>query len=452
MARPKKIFRCTSCGFSHAQWMGRCSQCGIWNTLEEESVQEERHAVIRSPGQTRPVALHDIPSREDVRRHCGIDELDRVLGGGIVQGSFVLMGGDPGIGKSTLMLQMAHRLAADGMKVLYVSGEESAPQLKMRADRLGISSDGILVYPEVVLENIREESNALGPDVVVIDSIQSIYSSTLDAPPGSVSQIRYCAGVLMEVAKVARVTVFIVGHVTKDGWIAGPKMLEHMVDTVVSFERDDTGAYRIVRAVKNRFGTSGEIGVFEMKSSGLHEVKDPSAIFIHGLGSDAPGSAVMATCEGSRAFLVEVQALVSRTAFSMPRRIAMGSDPSRLTVLLAVLEKRAGMYLAQSDIVVNVTGGFKVTEPAMDLALVMAVSSGALDRTVPKGTVFVGEIGLSGELRPVGHMEMRVREALKMGFTRVVIPESNRESLPRTPSLEIAALPDVKSALQILSE
>jgi DNA repair protein RadA/Sms len=349
------------------------------------------------------------------------------------------------------MLQMAHRLASSGMRVLYVSGEESAPQLKMRAHRLGIDSDGIMVYPEVVLERIRDEIEGMNSDIVIIDSIQSIFSSSIEAPPGGVSQIRHCAGILMEIAKGKGVTVFIVGHVTKDGWIAGPKMLEHMVDTVLTFEGDDTGAYRIVRTVKNRFGTSGEIGVFEMKASGLSEVKDPSSIFIHGLGGEVPGSAVMATIEGSRAFVVEVQALVSRTTFSMPRRIAMGSDQSRLSVLLAVLEKRAGIFLAQSDIVVNIAGGFKVTEPAVDLALVMAVASSAFDKPVPKGTVFIGEIGLSGELRPVNHMESRIREAMKMGFTQAVIPDANRDTLSEKNTMKIIASDHVKAALKILA-
>jgi DNA repair protein RadA/Sms len=321
----------------------------------------------------------------------------------------------------------------------------------MRAHRLGIDSDGIMVYPEVVLERIRAEIEGMNSDIVIIDSIQSIFSSSIEAPPGGVSQIRYCAGILMEIAKGKGVTVFIVGHVTKDGWIAGPKMLEHMVDTVLTFEGDDTGAYRIVRTVKNRFGTSGEIGVFEMKASGLSEVKDPSSIFIHGLGGDVPGSAVMATIEGSRAFVVEVQALVSRTTFSMPRRIAMGSDPSRLAVLLAVLEKRAGIFLAQSDIVVNIAGGFKVTEPAVDLALVMAVASSAFDKPVPKGTVFIGEIGLSGELRPVNHMESRIREAMKMGFTQAVIPDANRDTLTEQGAMKIIACEHVKAALKILA-
>ena len=451
MAKPKKVFRCSSCGFTHPQFMGRCTQCGLWNTLEEDFIEEEKNLSLRSTVQSRPINLKDIASNETSTKPCGIGELDRVLGGGVVDGSFVLIGGDPGIGKSTLMLQMAHRLASSGIRVLYVSGEESAPQLKIRAHRLGIDSDGIMVYPEVVLERIRDEIAGMHYDIVIIDSIQSIFSSSIEAPPGGVSQIRYCAGILMEIAKGKGVSVFIVGHVTKDGWIAGPKMLEHMVDTVLTFEGDDTGAYRIVRTVKNRFGTSGEIGVFEMKANGLSEVKDPSAIFIHGLGGEVPGSAVMATIEGSRAFVVEVQALVSRTTFSMPRRIAMGSDQSRLSVLLAVLEKRAGIFLAQSDIVVNIAGGFKVTEPAVDLALVMAVASSAFDKPIPKGMVFIGEIGLSGELRPVNHMESRIREAMKMGFTQAVIPEANRDTLSEQGAMKIIAADHVKAALKILA-
>lgn len=452
MARLKKQFRCSSCSAAHPQWMGKCSQCGAWNTLEEDIFEDEKVVTARGSVQARPLRLKDIESHDAFTKPCGIGELDRVLGGGVVDGSFVLIGGDPGIGKSTLMLQMAQRLSSSGMKVLYVSGEESAPQLKMRAHRLGADSDGIMVYPEVVLERIRDEAGSTSSELLIIDSIQSIFSSTLEAPPGSVSQIRHCAGILMEIAKGRGITVFIVGHVTKDGWIAGPKMLEHMVDTVLTFEGDDTGAYRIVRTVKNRFGTSGEIGVFEMKATGLAEVKDPSSIFIHGLGGEVPGSAVMATIEGSRAFAVEVQALVSKTTYSMPRRIAMGSDQSRLSVLLAVLEKRAGIFLAQSDIVVNIAGGFKVTEPAVDLALVMAVASSAFDRPVPRGTVFIGEIGLSGELRPVNHMESRIREAIKMGFTQAVIPEANRDSASFQKAMKLIPADHVKAALKIISQ
>jgi DNA repair protein RadA/Sms len=451
MTKVKKVYRCSSCGLTLPQWMGKCPQCGLWNTLIEDIIEDEPAVRSRDARQTKVKALSEITARESFRKSCTIEELDRVLGGGVVQGSFVLIGGDPGIGKSTLMLQMAHHLCQTGMKVLYVSGEESDFQLKMRADRLGIVSGGILVYPEVLLEKIKEAIDEITPDLIIIDSIQSVFSSQIDATPGSVSQIRHCAGVLMEIAKGKGVTVFVVGHVTKEGWIAGPKMLEHMVDTVLYFEGDDSGVFRIVRAVKNRFGTSGEIGVFEMKPDGLQEVRDPSSIFIHGLGGDIPGSAVMATFEGSRAFVVEVQALVSKTTFSMPRRITMGSDPSRLALLLAVLEKRAGVHLSQSDIVVNIAGGFKVTEPAVDLAVVMAIASSALDRPLPKGMVCIGEIGLGGELRPVSHMDSRIREALKLGFTKAAIPVVNGDCVPRIKGIELVALPHVSAALKILA-
>ncbi|HPX18639.1 MAG TPA: DNA repair protein RadA [Deltaproteobacteria bacterium] len=451
MAKQRRIFRCSSCGQEHPQWMGKCSQCDEWNTLVEDIVQETRAVRMIKPGNNEPIPLGTIASSPFMRKKCGMAELDRVLGGGIVEGSLVLIGGDPGIGKSTLMLQMAFKLAASGMRILYVSGEESAIQLKLRSERLGIVSDDILIYPEVVLEEIRTQIAALRPDIVIIDSIQSVFSSQIDAPPGSVSQIREGAGVFMEIAKGMNTVVFVVGHVTKEGWIAGPKMLEHMVDTVLYFEGDASGVYRILRAVKNRFGTSGEIGVFEMKSTGLIEVSDPSSIFINGLGGDVPGSAVMATVEGSRAFVVEVQSLVSRTSFSMPKRISIGSDQSRLSVLLAVLEKRAGVVLSHSDVVVNIAGGMRVTEPAVDLAVVMAILSSALDKPLQRGTVCVGEIGLGGELRPVNHMEFRLREALRTGFTRALIPASNSGSLALVKGMDLIPIAHVGDALRTFS-
>jgi DNA repair protein RadA/Sms len=431
--------------------MGKCAQCGEWNTLFEDVLQETRSIQAARTRNGAPVPLSDIVSASSTRKKCGIGELDRVLGGGVVECSLVLIGGDPGIGKSTIMLQMAHNLAASGSSVLYVSGEESAVQLKLRSERLDIVSDGILIYPEVVLEEIRQQIAAIRPDVVIVDSIQSVFSSQVDAPPGSVSQIREGAGILMEVAKGMNTVVFVVGHVTKDGWIAGPKMLEHMVDTVLYFEGDASGVYRILRTVKNRFGTSGEIGVFEMKSSGLVEVSDPSSIFIHGLGGDVAGSSVMATVEGSRAFVVEVQSLVSRTNYSMPKRISIGPDHSRLSVLLAVLEKRAGLILSHSDVVVNIAGGMRVSEPAVDLAVVMAIASSALDRPVKKGTVCIGEIGLGGEIRPVNHMEQRIKEALRTGFTHALIPASNRNSLDFVKGMELTPLSHVREALETFS-
>ncbi len=452
MAKQKRIYRCSSCSQIHTQWMGKCPQCGEWNTLIEDIV--SAGARPSSPERVRkgaPVPLSEVASSPFARRKCGIEELDRVLGGGLVEGSLVLIGGDPGIGKSTIMIQMAYHLSLSGMRILYVSGEESGVQLRMRSERLGAVSEDILVYSEVVLEEIREQIAAIRPDVVIIDSIQSVLSSQIDAPPGSVSQIRESAGMLMEIAKGMNTVVFVVGHVTKEGWIAGPKMLEHMVDTVLYFEGDASGVYRILRAVKNRFGTSGEIGVFEMKSNGLEEVHDPSSIFLNGHSGDVSGSSVMATIEGSRSFLVEVQALVSRTSYSMPRRISIGSDQSRLSVLLAVLEKRAGMFLSNSDVVVNVAGGIKINEPAVDLAVVMAIASSALDRPLDRGTVCIGEIGLGGELRPVIHMESRLKEALRMGFTQALVPASNLEKTAPLNGIRTIAVSQVRDALDIFS-
>lgn len=451
MPRSRRIYRCRACGQASPQWMGKCAGCGEWNTLEEDVEAPRKQACPERIGKSAPIPLNQVASTSFSRRKCGIEEFDRVLGGGIVEGSLVLLGGDPGIGKSTIMLQMAHRLALAGMTTLYVSGEESAVQLGMRSERLGITSERILVYAEVVLEEIREEIARSKPDVVILDSIQSVYSTGLDAPPGSVSQIRESAGALMGIAKGTGTVVFVVGHVTKEGWIAGPKMLEHMVDTVLYFEGDSSGAYRILRAVKNRFGTSGEIGVFEMKSTGLQEVRDPSSVFIHGLGGEVAGSAVMATIEGSRAFVVEVQALVSKTTYSMPRRISIGSDQSRLSVLLAVLEKRSGVFLSSSDIVVNIAGGMKVSEPAVDLAVVMSILSGAMDKPLEKGMVCIGEIGLGGELRPVNHMESRLREAVRMGFTSALIPASNMDSVSALKGMKLLPLQHVRDALDHLS-
>lgn len=451
MAKQKRIYRCSSCGGVHTQWMGKCSHCNEWNTLAEDIVSTAKISLSEGSRKSTPMPLSAVTASPSMRRRCGIDELDRVLGGGVVEGSLVLIGGDPGIGKSTIMLQMANSLSLTGLQVLYVSGEESPVQIKMRSERLGVVSDNILVYSEVVLEEIREQITALRPDVVILDSIQSVFSSQIDAPPGSVSQIRESAGVLMEIAKGMNTVVFVVGHVTKEGWIAGPKMLEHMVDTVLYFEGDSSGVYRILRAVKNRFGTSGEIGVFEMKSAGLEEVHDPSSIFINGLGGEVAGSSIMGAIEGSRALLVEVQALVSKTSYSMPKRISIGPDQSRLSVLLAVMEKRAGIFLSNSDVVVNIAGGIRVNEPAVDLAVFMAIASSALDRPLKKGTVCMGEIGLNGELRPVNHMESRLKEAIRMGFSHALIPSSNIDSLGVLKGIKPIALTHVREALTIFS-
>jgi len=453
MAKPKKLFRCSICGSASEKWQGKCPNCGEWNTLEEEVMVEAPRAAVHAAQAREGVAIafDDIAGQDVSRRSTAIEELDRVLGGGVVDGSFVLVGGDPGIGKSTIMLQMAHNLAATGMKVLYVSGEESAVQLKLRGERLGVKGRHILVLPEVMLERIQEQIKDIAPDLIVVDSIQSVFSGHIDAPPGSVSQIRYGAGMLMGLAKSAGIPVFIIGHVTKDGWIAGPKMLEHMVDTVLYFEGDSSGAFRVLRAVKNRFGPAGEIGIFEMKGTGLAEVRDPSGIFM-GLGGKLPGSAVMATIEGSRIFLVEVQSLVSRTTFSMPRRTSIGMDQNRLTVLLAVMEKRTGMFLSGSDVVINVAGGMKVVEPAVDLSAAMAVASSAVDKPLPTGLVCIGEIGLNGELRSVSQMEARVREAIRLGFTNALIPKGNAEALKDISGITLTPVEHLSEALALIKK
>ncbi len=449
MPKAKQFFRCSACGNTFDRWLGRCTQCSEWNTLEEIAV-ESAAVNTAVPRDTLPLAFDDIVGHSLSRLSTGIQELDRVLGSGIVDGSLVLIGGDPGIGKSTLMLQMAFHLSSS-QKVLYVSGEESAVQLKIRGERLGVKSRSLLIYPEIMMEKIIEQIRTVSPDIIVIDSIQSVFSLKIEAAPGSVAQIRHCAGMLMGIAKSTGVPVFLIGHVTKDGWIAGPKMLEHLVDTVLYFEGDPSGAYRILRAVKNRFGPSGEIGIFEMKESGLTSITNPSGIFM-GLGGRLPGSSVMPAIEGSRVFLVEIQSLVSKTTFSMPKRISIGIDPSRVSVLLAVLEKRSGMFISGSDVVVNVTSGIKVIEPAADLAVVMAVASSSLDKPLPQGFICLGEIGLSGEIRPVGQVEARLKEAKRLGFSKALIPKANAESQLKSKGIDIISLSHLSEAISVIKK
>jgi DNA repair protein RadA/Sms len=449
MPKAKQFFRCSVCGNTFDRWLGRCSLCSEWNTLEEITI-ESGSASSVTPRNTSPLPFDDIISQSLSRLSTGIPELDRVLGSGIVDGSLVLIGGDPGIGKSTIMLQMAHHLSSS-QKVLYISGEESAVQLKIRGERLGVKSRTLLIYPEIMMEKITEQIRTISPNIIIVDSIQSVFSSKIDAAPGSVAQIRHCAGILMGIAKTTGIAVFLIGHVTKDGWIAGPKMLEHLVDTVLYFEGDSTGAYRVLRAVKNRFGPSGEIGIFEMKESGLTSINNPSGIFM-GLGGRLPGSSVLPAIEGSRVFLVEIQSLVSKTTFSMPKRISIGIDPSRVSVLLAVLEKRSGMFLSGSDVVVNVTSGIKVIEPAADLAVVMAVASSFLDKPLAQGFICLGEIGLSGEIRPVGQIETRLKEAKRLGFTRAMIPKTNAETVSRTKGIDIVALSHLSEAISVIKK
>jgi len=426
----KTLFFCQNCGQQSPKWLGRCPSCGEWNRFVEEEVRytdEARPADVRFNG--IPQSIETIKADEGERLRTGIAELDRVLGGGIVGGSAILVGGDPGIGKSTLLLQVLEKLAVRSLPVLYVSGEESARQIKLRGKRLGASSKDLLILVEVELENILNRIQEVRPAAVVIDSIQTVYSSVLSSAPGSVGQVREASGRLILLAKKTGIPVFLVGHVTKDGSIAGPKVLEHMVDTVLYFEGDSGHAFRIIRGIKNRFGPTHEIGVFEMRDKGLAEVANPSAFFLAERPEGAAGSVVVPSMEGTRPILIEVQSLVSPTSFGMPRRTAIGVDHNRVSLLTAVMDRICGMHLGGSDVFLNVAGGVKVEETAIDLGIVSAMASSFLDRAILPGTVVFGEVGLTGEIRGISQTEVRIREASRMGFTRCILPLiKNREA------------------------
>jgi len=437
-------FVCQNCGAYAPKWMGKCPECGAYNTMVEELIERKRtEHKIRS---SRPVSLSDIPLATNERATVRIAELDRVLGGGFVKGSLVLLGGDPGIGKSTLMLQICALVAQDSGRILYVSGEESAYQIRLRAERLGSVSESIDLLAETELESILESARELHPGLMVIDSIQTIYKSSLTSAPGSVAQVRECGGDLMRFAKECEVTTVLIGHVTKFGVIAGPKTLEHIVDTVLYFEGDKTQQYRILRAIKNRFGSTNEIGVFEMTETGLREVANPSSLFIS--DSTASGSAVTSIVEGTRPLLVEVQALTSPASFNYPQRVATGIDYKRLAMLLAVLERRVGLRVSGMDCFVNAVGGIKVTEPSCDLGLTVAIASSIKNKAVGKGTVIIGEVGLGGEVRPVHSIESRLKEAEKLGFEVAIIPHKGMRDLGRS-KIEITAVNEVSEAMKI---
>lgn len=429
MAKSKTVFFCRECGYESGKWAGQCPACRQWNTFTEEPVAKKSSAKKADKSASEPVYIADIKAEEEERLCSGIEELDRVLGGGIVKGSLVLVGGDPGIGKSTLLLQMCRELAGRSKKVLYVSGEESLSQISMRAKRIGITGGELYILCETNLEHIEEAIHKHSPDIVIIDSIQTMYSDVLEAAPGSVSQVREATGILMKIAKGHGVPVFIIGHVTKEGVVAGPRVLEHMVDTVLYFEGDNTAAYRILRAVKNRFGSTNEIGVFQMQGTGLVQVKNPSEFMLTGRPEGEPGSLVAASLEGTRPILVEVQALVCRTNFNMPRRTAAGTDYNRVNLLMAVLEKRAGIQLSDCDAYVNVAGGIKIIEPALDLAVVAAILSSYKNIALDSKTVVFGEVGLTGEVRAVSMAEQRVAEASKLGFQTCILPLANKEHI-----------------------
>ena len=448
--KQKTVYNCQQCGLQSPKWLGRCPDCGQWNTLVEESVTvgKSKRALPPSSGGAA-TRLAEVAVSDQDRQRCGLAEFDRVLGGGVVPGSFTLIGGDPGIGKSTLLLQAAERWAMAG-PVLYVTAEESARQVKLRALRLGVQANDLFLLAENSLEAVVERARELQPALLVVDSIQTVFTAGLESAPGSVSQVRECAGRLMQLAKGEGVPTFIVGHVTKEGSIAGPRMLEHMVDTVLYFEGDAGHPYRILRAVKNRFGSTNEIGVFEMKDAGLAEVVNPSELFLAERPEGAAGSVVVPAIEGTRPILVELQALVSGSAFGNPRRTAMGFDGNRVSLLVAVLEKKVGYALLNQDIFLNVAGGVRLSEPAIDLGAMAALASSHLNRPVPARTVLFGEVGLAGEVRAVSRPELRVREAARLGFDHCLLPAGNLKNLEAPAGIKLSGVRHAEEALGAL--
>ena len=452
MAKDKTVFFCLNCGFESAKWMGQCPSCKSWNSFGEEKIKVEKGSGVKKQQKERrkPVTFSEIRSQKEERTTTGLKEFDRVLGGGLVKGSLVLIGGDPGIGKSTILLQTCRSMAANGVKVLYVSGEESLQQIKLRADRIGIISDNMTLFCETDLEDIRLTIETEKPEVVVIDSIQTVYSQEITSAPGSVSQVREATAVLMRLGKELGISIFIVGHVTKEGAVAGPRVLEHMVDTVLYFEGDRHASYRILRGVKNRFGSTDEIGVFEMKSNGLEEVADPSEYMLSGRPENVPGSIVSCSMEGTRPLLVEIQALVVKTAFGMPRRTAAGVDYNRVNLLMAVLDRRAGIDLSSYDAYVNIAGGVRMNEPAVDLGIMMAIVSCYRKIAVRSDVAVFGEVGLSGEIRAVKNAEQRIRELAKLGFRAVILPEANRKGVSKVEGIDLHYAADIGNAVRIL--
>lgn len=446
------VFFCQSCGYESPKWMGQCPGCREWNTFVEETVEKKSAAKAherRAAG--GPVCLSSIETKDEERVTTQMQELDRVLGGGIVPGSLVLVGGDPGIGKSTLLLQVCQKLADDGHEVLYISGEESLKQIKLRAERIGQFSDKLRLFCETNLELIGDTIRSSKPEVVIIDSIQTMYNEDVNSAPGSVSQVRESTSVLMQLAKGLGISIFIVGHVTKEGTVAGPRVLEHMVDTVLYFEGDRHASYRILRAVKNRFGSTNEIGVFEMRETGLTEVENPSQFMLNGRPEEASGSIVACSMEGTRPILLEIQALVARSQLAMPRRTAAGMDYNRVSLLLAVLEKRLNLHLSGSDVYVNIAGGIRINEPAIDLGVVLAIVSSSRDRAIDEKVLAFGEVGLSGEVRAVSQAAQRVQEAKKLGFTTVILPEVCREQIGEVKGVRLIGVRSVGDAVQAIS-
>ena len=446
------VYFCNECGYESSKWMGQCPACKAWNTFVEEKVDQKMlsSSAKRNEANSKPVSFSQISTDEEQREIIGIEELDRVLGGGIVSGSLTLVGGDPGIGKSTLLLQVCKKLSDKGKEVLYVSGEESLRQIKLRAVRIGEMKDTLKLLCETNLAAIEEVIIKTKPAVAVIDSIQTMYDEEIGSAPGSVSQVREATAVLMRIAKEQGVSVFIVGHVTKEGTVAGPRVLEHMVDTVLYFEGDRHASYRILRAVKNRFGSTNEIGVFEMKNDGLNQVINPSEFMLNGKPLNSSGSIVSCSMEGTRPILIEIQALVSRTSFGFPRRQSAGSDTNRLNLLMAVLEKRLDMPLSDQDAYVNIAGGIKISEPAVDLGIVMAIVSSYRNKAIDDKTIAFGEVGLSGEVRAVSQAVARVSEAKKLGFETCIVPYGCIDSLKDIKGIKIVGVKNIAQAIETI--
>lgn len=445
MAKEKNLFYCTECGNEQTTWFGVCPACHAGGTCAEAPSSKKKVHANKNLLVNDPVAINQVTAKDEERITTGFSELDRVLGGGIVPGGLVLVGGDPGIGKSTLLLQVCQNMANSGLNVLYISGEESLKQIRLRANRMGDFSDSLKLLSETNLETIEATVLDQKPDAVVVDSIQTMYREDIGTAPGSVGQVRESTNSLMQLAKGENIPIFIVGHVTKEGTVAGPRMLEHMVDTVLYFEGDKQAVYRIIRGVKNRFGSTNEIGVFEMRNNGLNQVLNPSEYMLEGRAKDASGTVVACLMEGTRPMLVEIQALLSRTNFGQPRRTAVGTDYNRVNLLMAVIEKRIGLQMADYDAYVNIAGGMKVTEPALDLALVMAFISSFKNRVISPDTIVFGEVGLAGEVRAISQAEQRVAEAKKLGFKKVIMPAVSLKNI-RENDIELIGVNDIKEA------
>ncbi|MFD1485186.1 DNA repair protein RadA [Lacticaseibacillus baoqingensis] len=454
MAKAKTRYVCQNCGYVSATYLGRCPNCGGWNTLVEETTTPTVTSKAAAPRttsagkQVRPQRLNDVTIQKETRVKTGLGELNRVLGGGIVPGSLILIGGDPGIGKSTLLLQVSGELANTDAKVLYVSGEESASQIKMRAGRLGVGGSGMYLYPETDMPSIQQAIDDMHPDYVVIDSVQTMNVPEMNSAVGSVAQIREVTAELMKIAKTNQITIFIVGHVTKEGAIAGPKILEHMVDTVLYFEGDMHHTYRMLRSVKNRFGSTNEIGIFEMHESGLKEVANPSEIFLDERLAGATGSAVVVSMEGTRPILVEIQALMTPTQYGNAKRTSTGIDHNKVSLIIAVLEKRANLMLQNQDAYLKATGGVRLDEPAIDLAVAMALASSYRDKEISPTDCFVGELGLTGEIRRVNRIESRIKEAAKLGFKRIFVPKNNLQGWTARDKIEVIGVTSIAEALK----